>query len=304
MLDQLSDTDLERRPRPAAKSSGNEESIRHLTHPDLEAYANGQLAAARLEHCRTHLESCDACRAELEDLRLFKSEMAGFERATANSLEQQRRKRRRGPSLLLVGSATVVLAVGVGGAAFWWGHKGSHPQENKTPVAASAARPTVAPPAAADASMRTRDMRPAAHESPRMAAKAAPASLPTATPVADAKPVVDAKPAVDTQPTVSETNKAFALLGPLGGPISDTRPEFTWEPLPGAVKYSVVIVDSGLHRVQRSPALRKTVWRPRHPLRRGRTYLWQVTATLRGGHKVVASAPGTLIESAADSPHE
>jgi hypothetical protein len=57
------------------------------------------------------------------------------------------------------------------------------------------------------------------------------------------------------------------------------------------VRYSVTIVDEGLHRVQRSPSLRTTHWRPRRPLRRGRTYLWQVTATLHGGSKVVASSP-------------
>lgn len=276
MLDQLSDTDLQRRPRPATQPSPGEASIRHLTHVDLEAYANGQLAADRLEHCRTHLESCEACRAELEDLRLLESELAGFERTAARSLEQRRRKRNRGPALLLVGSAVIVLAAGVGGAVFWWGHKSPRSQANKTPVAVSAV-----------------------HESQRIEAKATPAPLPS-TPA----PLPSAPAPVEPKPAASEANKEFALLGPLGEPISDARPEFSWQPLPGAVKYSVVIVDSGLHRVQRSPALHKTVWRPKRPLRRGRTYLWQVTATLRGGHKVVASAPGTLIESAADSPHE
>ena len=284
MLDQLSDTDLERRPRPAAKSSGGEESIRHLTHVDLEAYANGQLAAARLEHCRAHLESCEACRAELEDLRLLQSELAGFERAAPNRLEQQRRKRRGAPGLVLIGSAAMVLAAGVGGAVFWWGH-------NESPRMVAKPAPQPAPPTVAQT------LPPAAAQTlpPTAAQTLPPAAPPTSPP---------ATPPVDAKPVVSETNKEFALLGPLGGPISDTRPEFSWQPLPGAVKYSVVIVDSGLHRVQRSPALRKTVWRPRRPLRRGRTYLWQVTATLRGGHKVVASAPGTLIESAADSPRE
>src|SRR6185312_387728 len=97
---------------------------------------------------------------------------------------------------------------------------------------------------------------------------------------------------------VPEGNTGFALLSPLGATISDTRPEFSWQPLPGAIRYSVAIVDARLHPVQRSPALRTTVWRPRRPLRRGRTYLWQVTATLRGGSKVVAATPGTLTEAA------
>ncbi len=39
---------------------------------------------------------------------------------------------------------------------------------------------------------------------------------------------------------------------------------------------------------------RTTGWRPRRPLRRGQTYFWQVTATLRDGSKVVASASSPL----------
>jgi len=92
-----------------------------------------------------------------------------------------------------------------------------------------------------------------------------------------------------------EVNTGFALLGPFGEAIAETRPEFRWQPLAGAIRYSVAIVDAGLHPVQRSPALRTTRWRPRRPLRRGKTYLWQVTATLRGGSKVVSSAPEALL---------
>jgi len=97
-------------------------------------------------------------------------------------------------------------------------------------------------------------------------------------------------------PLAAKTSTEFALLGPNGAALAETRPEFSWQPLVGAVRYRVVIVDAGLRPVQRSPLLRKTVWRPRRPLRRGRTYLWQVTATLRGGSKVVASAPGKVTE--------
>jgi hypothetical protein len=95
----------------------------------------------------------------------------------------------------------------------------------------------------------------------------------------------------EAAPAAPPVNTRFALLGPFGEAVSETRPEFIWQPLAGAAHYSVVIVDEGLHPVQRSHALRTTVWRPRRPLRRGHTYLWQVTATLRGGTKVVASAP-------------
>jgi len=109
---------------------------------------------------------------------------------------------------------------------------------------------------------------------------------------------VAARPDQVKSTAAPKVNTDFALLGPFGDVVSATRPEFSWQPLAGAVRYSVTIVDTGLHPVQRSPRLRKTVWRPRRPLRRGHSYLWQVTATLRNGTKVVASQPspsGTLL---------
>ena len=274
MLDQLPDTDTVFEPKSTAQSGGVAGSTRHLTPEDLEAYANGRLASARLDHCRIHLESCDACRAELEDLRIFKSGLSGFQRTEPGQREPARRKRRRG--LTLPQAVSVATIVVIAGAAIFWWERGS-PSRSKTsaaavsvgrsPVAAAGSGASVAPPAPAAALKQA----------------APPLQLPTdSTGLRGPAPPQSGAPAANTE---------FALLGPFGEAISETRPEFSWQPLPGAIRYSVVIVDMGLHRVQRSPSLRKTVWRPRRPLRRGRTYLWQVTATLRDGSKVVASEP-------------
>jgi predicted anti-sigma-YlaC factor YlaD len=235
-----------------------EGSVRHLNHEDLEAYANGRLPAARLDDCSTHLDSCDACRAELEDLRLFQSEQATFPRAEPARRELGRR-RRSGKLTLAQAASLGVIFVAAGSAVLWWRHES--PRAKTTPAAVSVAQAPAAP--------RT------------LTASVAPTVLPAAS---TAQIPTVQLPAI-------QANTGFALLGPFGEAISETRPEFTWQPLAGAVRYSVVIVDAGLHPVQRSPALRTTAWRPRRPLRRGRTYLWQVTATLRGGSKVVASRP-------------
>ncbi len=245
-------------------------SVRHLTHEDLEAYATGRLAAARSSSCQTHLDSCEACRAELEDLRTFKGELASRFREPKQR-EFGRGKRRRKLAFPLAASGAVIVVAAVS-TVLWLRHE--KPRAEKVPVATSAAHPSVATIAA---STQTHDTRVIA------AAPAQQVPVPTA---------------VDTNRAPGSANKGFALLGPIGETTSDRRPEFSWQPLPGAIRYSVAIVDARLHPVQRSPALRTTVWRPRRPLRRGRTYLWQVTATLRGGSKVVASTPGTLTESA------
>jgi hypothetical protein len=272
--------------RPTAQSGGVEESIRHLTYDDLEAYFAGRLSPARLQHCSTHLESCEACRAELEDLRTFKSDMPGFPRAEPDRRELKRGRRRRS---VTAPRAVAIATIGVAAiaAVLWWGRE--RPRANKTSVAVTV---THSPALVPTAGIQTRDTRLADE---------------IAAPPADVRPAASAAIQRDKlqQPTdlnqvrgrahplleAPGANTGFALLAPFGEPIAETRPEFRWQPLAGAIRYSVAIVDAGLHPVQRSPALRKTGWRPRRPLRRGKTYLWQVTATLRGGAKVVASGP-------------
>ncbi len=248
----------------------------HLAHEDLEAYTNGRLAPARLSECQTHLDSCEACRAELEDLRTFQSELSGFQRPEPNRRELARGKRRRGVALPLAASVAAVLAAAVA-TALWWGHE--RPRANNVAPAVSVARAPTTPPAAG---LPTSDARPDT---------VAPSDVGTPTGIQHVK-LTDASRLPGRAAPSPGANTGFALLGPLGEAISETRPQFSWQALPGAVRYSVAIVDARLHPVQRSPALRATVWRPRRPLRRGRTYLWQVTATLRGGSKVVASGPG------------
>jgi len=101
--------------------------------------------------------------------------------------------------------------------------------------------------------------------------------------------------AAGTQAVAPTASTTFALLGPFGDEISDDRPEFTWQPLAGATKYAVILVDEGLRPVAHT-RVKTTSWRPRKPLRRGRTYLWQVTAILRNGTKVIGTGP-TAVEA-------
>jgi len=55
-----------------------------------------------------------------------------------------------------------------------------------------------------------------------------------------------------------------------------------WKPLAGADSYRVEVFDENFNRVAESPQLKTTTWTIRQPLRRGRVYGWQVTATKDG----------------------
>jgi predicted anti-sigma-YlaC factor YlaD len=276
--------------KPTAQSGGVEEPIRHLTSEDLEGYFQGRLSSARLDYCRTHLDSCEACRAELEDLRTFKSDSAGFARSEPDRRKLERGRRRRRLTLPQA-AAIATIIVAASSAVLWWGRE--RPRANKTSVAVTTTHSVLAPvPTARIPAPDTRladeisalpaDVRPAVSEAIQRG------KLPLSTELSQFRGRAHALLGA------AEANTGFALLRPVGEAISETRPEFRWQPLAGAIRYSVAIVDERLHPVLRSPALRTTGWRPRRPLHRGKTYLWQVTATLRGGSTVVASAPEAL----------
>ena len=277
MLDDVLDKESGLKSRSTTQPGGSGGSIRHVTQDDLEAYFNGRLTSPKLDYCQTHLDACDACRAELEDLRTFRSRSSGLSGSEPVGRELERRKRRRRlqSSLVAVGATVCIAAIA---AVLWWGHEKS--RGTKASVAAIDTHSATAAPKSTTMPVATLANSTAGIQSR--------ATIPTSIrPSATTQPsgrasMPPAAPPVDTR---------FALLGPFGEAVSDTRPEFSWQPLAGATHYSVVIVDEGLHPVQRSHALRTTLWRPRRPLRRGHTYIWQVTATLRGGTKVVASEP-------------
>ena len=279
MLDQVTDTETVERPKPVAKPSEAADTVRHLTQTDLEAFSSGRLPSARLDFCRTHLESCDACRAELEDVRTYQTGAMGMQRTESAQRVPDRRRRRRSPAVPLLTVAALALVAGVG-SVLWLHHKKS-PTNRTPPVASMPATSTVTPPTATTPTDAT-------HIASTLPAVPKPAE---SAGIQHDKPQPAPEVSRSHARIPSEAQAGFALVSPLGKTTLETRPEFSWRPLPGAIGYTVEIVDTGLHPVMHSPGLKGTSWRPKHPLRPGETYFWQVTATQRGGAKVAASEP-------------
>ena len=82
------------------------------------------------------------------------------------------------------------------------------------------------------------------------------------------------------------------VVSPQGVNVRAARPEFHWQPLPGARAHVVSVFTEDLAPVLRSPELPATaaVWRAGADLPRGRSYVWQVAA-LVGDERQVAPAP-------------
>jgi len=82
----------------------------------------------------------------------------------------------------------------------------------------------------------------------------------------------------------------FGPIAPLSTLVRSDRPTLRFTPHPRASGYVVSIYDLDLERVAVSPDLKATAWTPDQPLRRGRTYLWQIEARTPQG-RVAAPAP-------------
>lgn len=90
----------------------------------------------------------------------------------------------------------------------------------------------------------------------------------------------------------SDNAPTFKLRSPGRQVMLSDRPSFSWEALPGASRYRVVVGDLKGHEVAKSDELSpdRTTWTPAGSLKRGEIYAWQVEATV-DGKKVFA--PGT-----------
>jgi hypothetical protein len=285
-----------------AQLAEKEESFRHLTAEEFKAYADGRLTGASLNDCQAHLDSCEDCRAELEDLRTVKTDLASFPRPEPNK-GVLARNRRRTPTMPMAAAIAIIGIAGVS-TVLWWKHESpagntsaALAQAPAVAQAPAAAQPAPAAAATGNATRTAAIVQASAAAHAPAAARPAANSAPSPAATAPTRSAAIARAPAAAAAAAPPATRVFALLSPLGATVSDPRPEFTWQALPGAQHYSVAIVDARLHPVQHSHALHTTSWRPPRPLHRGRTYLWQVTATLRGGSKVVAASPATITET-------
>jgi hypothetical protein len=82
----------------------------------------------------------------------------------------------------------------------------------------------------------------------------------------------------------------FELNGPVGIAVESMTPTFRWQALPNATSYSVAVYGRGYQRAVESGGLRETEWTPGTPLARDASYTWTVTATI-AGKRVLAPIP-------------
>ncbi|MEP6707336.1 MAG: hypothetical protein ABJC05_07440 [Pyrinomonadaceae bacterium] len=74
----------------------------------------------------------------------------------------------------------------------------------------------------------------------------------------------------------------YGLLNPVATAVEPRTPTFRWRAIPGAENYVVTIYSSDGQKTIASDQLTETKWKASAPLERGRIYTWQVRANKKG----------------------
>jgi hypothetical protein len=85
-----------------------------------------------------------------------------------------------------------------------------------------------------------------------------------------------------------ETDEDDLRLSPDQAIVASAQPQFRWAEKKGA-SYNVIVQNGD--QIVESGALTESQWRPRHDLKRGREYLWQVELTIDGARSIYPKAP-------------
>jgi hypothetical protein len=80
-------------------------------------------------------------------------------------------------------------------------------------------------------------------------------------------------------------------MSPAGTLVASATPPFSWQPIQGAVSYSVAVFDATFRLVASSGSVKTASWTPRTQLPRNIPLAWQITARMADGTDVLAPAP-------------
>ena len=217
----------------------------HLTDDELMAHADGTLRR------NAHLQECELCRAELDELMRFKS--------------GSQPRRNWVPFAIAASLAVFVLVITT---------------RDRAPATAPVAvtRPTVVPVPTPPAAVSTGYGRPEWDSWVADARKSR--ALPMPAIIAELQP---------QQSQLRGATEADDLqLSPDGAVVVSTRPQLQWDKREGA---SFIVILRNDDEIVESDPLTDPQWTPPQDLKRGAEYLWQVEMTIDGARSIYPKTP-------------
>ncbi|HKG22662.1 MAG TPA: hypothetical protein VKC34_12240 [Blastocatellia bacterium] len=293
-------------------------SAEHLTYTQLEQYVDDRLESRGLEVVEGHLNICESCSSEANDLIEFKTTLA----ARARNVVPDRRLRVwerviaswKTPGLRLAGAAAafvIVLALVIIplqrriAAPMRQVNEAQAnkdaPEEGRSPntdlkSAVESGRQPEQPPRGEKADDPVSGARLSLTDGARVVGVDRHGSVRGLDGLSPSEEQMVSRALltghVEPPSSVSEVARIkgtmmgrqgegnpFSLMAPLGTGVERDRPKFRWRALSGASGYRVSIYDTDFNKVTSSPVVTGTQWVLPHPLERGAVYIWQVTAT-------------------------
>ena len=286
----------------------------HLSFEQMSGHVDGRLDAVDSSIVELHLEDCAGCRREVAGLRAVRDEMQGAREVRSGPVPFWRSWK------LLVPAFGVLAAV----AIFWLARPGIEPGPVNDMVALPLPEGTP-PPAPTD--LPPASPTPTQERSPELASvlndaggtigidekgeiagvAALPPRMRDAVKHALSDGAVAVGQGVERAGGVLMGNAEGVPVGlayPVGEVVLPQRPRFRWKPAAGATAYRVRVFDDAFNEVLSSPEITGTEWKGAKALARGRSYRWQVTATVDGKEVIspVRPAPDAvfrIVDSAA-----
>jgi Putative zinc-finger len=294
----------------------------HVSYEQLVTLVDGELEKSEHDALQTHLEICEPCTQDLNDLRAFRAELHAvtaeeIARAPKPSLAEKIRSWKGSQRVLFrpaFAGALALLLIVASVASFlaWRAWRRSQPVLQATSPAPEAS-PEANYPNVAAGSSSSQESTPNEHfvvtlnDGGKRVTLDANGNIDGLAPLQDSSSRAVRRALTTGQVEVPDLSEligvkgrllgpandgvAFSLISPVGIVTRSARPTFRWQPLAGATSYTVAILDDSYNVVTTSPPLTTTNWSPTVELNRGRIYSWQVTASKDGKQQVSPTAP-------------
>lgn len=256
------------RPLPCFDLAVQEDAGMHLAEEELSLAGVNESALS--PESRQHLQSCDMCREELRDAKIY---------AAASRVVQMPTVSRKPARFVWAGLAAVAAVAVVTIAVYF---SGRSPESAPQLVAQLSDGNGVI---GVDAAGRLRGLPAAAQDfAPLLSDALITHRLPAAQHTLPGS--------FATQRLRGEVNLSpgFDVLSP-HHEWTGASPRFCWTALPGAIDYHVAVADSELHTASRSPQLTGTCWTTEDVLKPGETYSWTVVARTAHGEVQTPAPP-------------
>ena len=296
--------------------AGNGQASAHLTSEQTAEYVDKNLSAEELQFATDHLSSCDECALAVEDLRVFRNQIApslDWEYGPVNVTSVVRQSwSQKFASLFRVspapafGTALAVLTLMFIGWIVW-----RTPKEEHREVVVAVPTPSLQPSPSAEPSVQAQpepaqvvaqlndgegvlsldrdgklsgadDMPPSYRELVKNAL--------TSQRIERSSQLQGLTRPPSSLMGANEPGREFSLLGPAGIVLMSDRPAFRWTKFEGATGYVVEVYDEQFKQVMVSPQVATPSWTATQSLPRGRVYSWQVKA-VKDGQEVTVPRP-------------